>query len=71
MDVAPADRDDEHERASRPRERTVFVAGRRGCGVREYAFEQALCARLERPDRIVARQVGGGVRRPGGRVLDT
>ena len=39
--------------------------------MREYAFEQALCVRLERPDRIVARQVGGGVRRPGGRVLDT
>ena len=39
--------------------------------MREYAFESALCARLERPDRVVARQVGGGVRRPGGRVLDT
>lgn len=39
--------------------------------MREYAFEQALCARLESPEAVVARQVGGGVRRPGGRVLDT
>jgi len=39
--------------------------------VREYAFETALCARLEREDRVIARQVGGGVSRPGGRVLDT
>ncbi len=39
--------------------------------MREYAFEQVLCARLEHPGRVVARQVGGGVRRPGGRVLDT
>ncbi len=39
--------------------------------MREYAFESALCARLERTERVVARQVGGGVCRPGGRVLDT
>lgn len=39
--------------------------------VREYAFELALCAHLESPETVVGRQVGGGVRRPGGRVLDT
>lgn len=40
--------------------------------MREYPFELALCARLETwREAIVARQVGGGVRRPGGRVLDT
>lgn len=38
--------------------------------VREYAFELALCARLEREDVVVGRQIGGGVRRPAGRVLD-
>jgi hypothetical protein len=39
--------------------------------VREYAFEMALCAHLETGgDALVARQVGGGVHKPGGRVLD-
>jgi len=39
--------------------------------VREYGFELSLCARLERErEAVVARQVGGGVHRPGGRVLD-
>jgi len=39
--------------------------------VREYAFEQRLCARLEAErEAVVARQVGGGVHAPGGRVLD-
>jgi len=39
--------------------------------VREYAFEQRLCARLEADsDAVVARQVGAGVHAPGGRVLD-
>jgi len=39
--------------------------------VREYAFELAVCARLER-DRaaVVARQLGGGVAAPGNRVVD-
>ena len=36
----------------------------------EYAFELALCARLERDDRVVARQLGGGVAAPGRRVVD-
>lgn len=56
--------------AGRP-ERAAFDRPRPGPSVREYAFELALCARLEAPDRVVGRQVGGGVRRPGGRVLDT
>jgi hypothetical protein len=39
--------------------------------VREYGFELALCARLEADrEAVVARQIGGGVHRPGGRVLD-
>jgi hypothetical protein len=37
----------------------------------EYAFELALCARIEeRSDRVVARQLGGGVAAPGRRVVD-
>jgi hypothetical protein len=37
----------------------------------EYAFELALCARIEeRSDRVVARQLGGGVAAPGQRVVD-
>ncbi|QCS41381.1 DUF5787 family protein [Natrinema versiforme] len=37
----------------------------------EFAFELELCARLEeRRDGIVARQLGGGVADPGGRILD-
>jgi hypothetical protein len=40
-------------------------------GVGEYTFELALCAHLEAERAgIVARQLGGGVRRPGNRVLD-
>ncbi len=40
--------------------------------MREYGFELRLCAHLETViDGIVARQVGGGVRDAGGRVLDT
>lgn len=39
--------------------------------MREYAFEQRLCARLEaESDGVVARQVGTGVAAPGGRVMD-
>ncbi len=36
----------------------------------EYAFELALCARLEDGERIVSRQLGGAVRAPGNRILD-
>jgi len=36
--------------------------------VREYGFELALCAHLESPDRLVARQLGGAVH--GSRVVD-
>ncbi len=36
----------------------------------EYAFELALCAHLECADRVVARQLGGGVAAPGRRVVD-
>ncbi len=36
----------------------------------EYRFELALCAALEAPDRVVARQLGAGVVRPGGRIVD-
>jgi len=40
--------------------------------VREFAFELALCAHLENEtDAIVSRQLGAGVRKPGGRVVDT
>jgi len=39
--------------------------------VREYAFEQRFCARLEaESDGVVARQLGAGVTAPGGRVVD-
>jgi hypothetical protein len=39
--------------------------------VREYPFELAVCARLERDrDAVVARQLGGGVEAPGNRVVD-
>jgi hypothetical protein len=39
--------------------------------VREYAFELALCAALEaETDWVVARQLGGSVADPGGRVVD-
>ncbi|MEF8818881.1 MAG: DUF5787 family protein [Haloferacaceae archaeon] len=39
--------------------------------VSEYAFELALCARVEeRSDNVVARQLGGGVAAPGRRVVD-
>lgn len=36
----------------------------------EFRFEMALCAALESTDRIVARQLGAGVTRPGGRIVD-
>ncbi|WP_280537167.1 DUF5787 family protein [Halopenitus sp. POP-27] len=36
----------------------------------EFGFELALCAVLEKPDRVVARQLGGAVARPGARVVD-
>ncbi|WP_459193387.1 DUF5787 family protein [Halosimplex sp. J119] len=36
--------------------------------MQEFAFELALCAHLERPDRIVARQLGAAIH--GGRVAD-
>jgi hypothetical protein len=40
--------------------------------VREFAFELALCAHLEaETDAVVSRQLGAGVRKPGGRVVDT
>jgi hypothetical protein len=39
--------------------------------VREYAFELALCAHLEREtDWVVSRQLGGSVATPGGRIVD-
>jgi hypothetical protein len=39
--------------------------------VREYAFELALCSHLEHvTDWIVARQLGGSVAAPGGRIVD-
>lgn len=39
--------------------------------MREYAFEQRLCARLEaETGDVVARQLGAGVTAPGGRVVD-
>ena len=38
--------------------------------VKEFAFELRLCARLEADGALVARQLGAGVRRPGGRVVD-
>ncbi|MFD1570730.1 DUF5787 family protein [Halorubrum laminariae] len=36
----------------------------------EYRFELALCAALESPDTVVARQLGAGVTNPGGRIVD-
>ena len=36
----------------------------------EYRFELALCAALESPDSVVARQLGAGVTNPGGRIVD-
>lgn len=39
--------------------------------MREYPFELALCAHLEREhEAVVARQLGGGVEAPGNRVVD-
>lgn len=38
--------------------------------MREWEFEQRLCAHLEGEGALVARQLGSGVRRPGGRILD-
>jgi len=36
----------------------------------EFRFELALCAALEAPDRVVARQLGAGIENPGGRIVD-
>jgi hypothetical protein len=36
----------------------------------EFRFELALCAALESPNRIVARQLGAGITNPGGRIVD-
>ena len=36
----------------------------------EFRFELALCAALERPDRVLARQLGGAVAEPGARIAD-
>ena len=36
----------------------------------EFRFELALCAALESPDQVVARQLGAGVENPGGRIVD-
>jgi hypothetical protein len=36
----------------------------------EFRFELALCAALESPDRVVARQLGAGVETPGTRIVD-
>ncbi|WP_227353402.1 DUF5787 family protein [Haladaptatus salinisoli] len=39
--------------------------------MREFPFELALCAHLEATtDRLVARQIGGGVRAPSNRIID-
>lgn len=38
--------------------------------MREFGFELRLCARLEAEGRLVARQLGAGVHRPGTRVVD-
>jgi len=38
--------------------------------VREFGFELRLCAHLEAQGRLVARQLGAAVRRPGRRVVD-
>jgi hypothetical protein len=67
-----------------PRERTGLRSLRGRCrsgvsfslpgaspkAVSEYAFELALCARLEDGQWIVSRQLGGAVRAPGSRILD-
>ncbi|MFA9516561.1 DUF5787 family protein [Halopenitus sp. H-Gu1] len=36
----------------------------------EFDFELALCAALEREDRVVSRQLGGAVATPGARIVD-
>ena len=36
----------------------------------EFRFELALCAALESPDRVLARQLGSGVTSPGARIVD-
>ncbi|WP_128906538.1 DUF5787 family protein [Halorubrum amylolyticum] len=36
----------------------------------EFRFELALCAALESPNRVVARQLGAGIENPGGRIVD-
>ena len=36
----------------------------------EFRFELALCAALESPDRVIARQLGAGITNPGGRIVD-
>ncbi|WP_435075090.1 DUF5787 family protein [Halorubrum sp. HHNYT27] len=36
----------------------------------EFRFELALCAALESPDSVIARQLGAGVTNPGGRIVD-
>ena len=36
----------------------------------EYRFELALCAALESPDCVVARQLGSGITQPGTRIVD-
>ena len=36
----------------------------------EYRFELALCAALESPECVVARQLGSGITRPGARIVD-
>lgn len=38
--------------------------------VREFGFELRMCAQLESMGELVARQLGGGVHRPGTRILD-
>lgn len=38
--------------------------------MREFGFELRLCAHLEDGHTILGRQLGGGVRRPGGRIID-
>ena len=52
------------------RRREAFARRRHRSGVQEFAFELALCARLEReaPERLYARQLGGAVH--GRRVVD-
>lgn len=38
--------------------------------MREFGFELRLCGYLASGTEVIARQLGGGVRRPGGRILD-